>query len=74
MNEDKHMTCVALSAVLRTTRQFDDLLYLDYIKDGEREVVVPVFQNGHGNPINVHMDSCWALIKDVIRGLNGGEL
>jgi len=74
MNEDKHMTCVALSVVLRTTRQFDDLLYLDYIKDGEREVVVPVFQNGHGNPINVHMDSCWALIKDVIRGLNGGEL
>lgn len=74
MSEDKHMTCVALSAALRTTRQFDDLLYLDYIKDGEREVVVPIFQNGHGNPINVHMDSCWALIKDVIRGLNGGEL
>ena len=71
MNEDKQRTCDALTVALATTRQFDDLLRLEYLKDGDYEVVVPVFQNGHGNPINVHMDSCWALIKDVVNHLEG---
>jgi hypothetical protein len=71
MNESKQRTCDALAATLRTTRQFSDLIRLDYIKDEVFEVVIPVFEGGNGNPINVHLDSCWALIKDVIRGLEG---
>lgn len=71
MNEDKHMTCVALSAVLRTTRQFDDLLRLEYVKDEDFEVVIPHFRGGRGRSINVHLDSCWALIKDVVNHLEG---
>lgn len=71
MNESKQRTCDALAATLRTTRQFPDLIRLDYIKDEVFEVVIPVFEGGNGNPINVHLDSCWALIKDVIRGLEG---
>ncbi len=71
MNEDKQRTCDALTVALATTRQFDDLLRLEYLKDGDYEVVVPIFQNGKGNPINVHMDSCWALIKDVVNHLEG---
>ena len=69
MNEDKQRTCDALTIALATTRQFDDLLRLEYVKDGDYEVVVPIFQNGKGNPINVHLDSCWALIKDVVNHL-----
>lgn len=71
MNEDKQRTCDALTIALATTRQFDDLLRLEYVKDGDYEVVVPIFQNGKGNPINVHLDSCWALIKDVVNHLEG---
>lgn len=71
MNEDKQRTCGALTVALTTTRQFDDLLQLEYVKDGDYEVVIPHFRGGKGMPINVHMDSCWALIKDVVNHLEG---
>ena len=71
MNEDKQRTCDALTVALATTRQFDDLLRLEYVKAGENEVVIPHFCGGKGLPINVHLDSCWALIKDVVNHLEG---
>lgn len=71
MNEDKQRTCDALTIALATTRQFDDLLRLEYVKDGDYEVVIPHFRGGKGMPINVHLDSCWALIKDVVNHLEG---
>lgn len=71
MNEDKQRTCDALTVALATTRQFDDLLRLEYLKDGDYEVVIPHFRAGRGRSINVHMDSCWALIKDVVNHLEG---
>lgn len=71
MNEDKQKTCDALTIALATTRQFDDLLRLEYLKDGDYEVVIPHFRGGRGRSINVHLDSCWALIKDVVNHLEG---
>lgn len=71
MNEDKQRTCDALTVALATTRQFDDLLRLEYLKDGDYEVVIPHFLGGRGRSINVHLDSCWALIKDVVNHLEG---
>ena len=71
MNEDKQRTCDALAIALATTRQFDDLLRLEYLKDGDYEVVIPHFRGGRGRSINVHLDSCWALIKDVVNHLEG---
>lgn len=71
MNEDKQRTCDALTIALATTRQFGDLLRLEYLKDGDYEVVIPHFRGGRGRSINVHMDSCWALIKDVVNHLEG---
>ena len=71
MNEDKQRTCDALTIALATTRQFDDLLRLEYLKDGDYEVVIPHFRGGRGRSINVHWDSCWALIKDVVNHLEG---
>lgn len=69
MSEDKQRTCDALAEALRTTRQFSDLVRLDYVKDDDFEVVIPVYENGRSNSINVHLDSCWALIKDVVKHL-----
>lgn len=71
MREDKQAICDALTVALATTRQFDDLLRLEYLKDGDYEVVIPHFRGGRGRSINVHMDSCWALIKDVVNHLEG---
>lgn len=71
MNEDKQRTCDALTIALATTRQFDDLLRLEYLEDGDYEVVIPHFRGGRGRSINVHLDSCWALIKDVVNHLEG---
>ena len=71
MNEDKQRTCDALTVALATTRQFDDLLRLEYLEDGDYEVVIPHFRGGRGRSINVHLDSCWALIKDVVNHLEG---
>ena len=71
MNEDKQRTCDALTIALATKRQFDDLLRLEYVKNGDYDVVIPHFRGGKGMPINVHLDSCWALIKDVVNHLEG---
>ena len=71
MNEDKQRTCDAMTIALATTRQFDDLLRLEYVKDEDFEVVIPHFRGGRGRSINVHLDSCWALIKDVVNHLEG---
>lgn len=71
MNEDKQRTCDALTIALATTRQFDDLLRLEYVKGEDYEVVIPHFRAGRGKPINVHLDSCWALIKDVVKHIGG---
>lgn len=71
MNEDKQRTCDALTVALATTRQFDDLLWLEYVKDEDFEVVIPHFRGGRGRSINVHLDSCLALIKDVVNHLEG---
>lgn len=67
MYEDKQETCNALTIALRTTKEFHDLTLLKYVKDGDHEVVIPHFRGGsRGKSINVSLDSCWALIRDVI--------
>ena len=71
MNEDMQGTCNALTIALRCTREFHDLTLLEYFKDGNYEVVIPHYRAGRGDPINVHPDSCWALIKDVVSHIGG---
>lgn len=72
MNEDMQETCNALTIALRSTREFHDLTLLEYFKDGNYEVVIPHFRNGsRGKSINVHLDSCWALIMDVVSHIEG---
>lgn len=71
MNEDKQKTCNDLTILLRGTRKFHDLTMLEYVKDKDFEVVIPHFRGGRGRSINVHLDSCWALIKDVVSHIEG---
>lgn len=72
MNEDKQETCNYLTIALRSTKEFHDLTLLEYFKDENYEVVIPHFRNGRrGESINVSLDSCWALIKDVVSHIKG---
>lgn len=43
----------------------------EYFSPPQLAVVIPHFRGGKGMPINVHLDSCWALIKDVVNHLEG---
>lgn len=76
MNEDKQAVCDALHVALSMTRHFSDLIELRYESgtDGlglPHETVTPVYTHGNGMSIDVTADSCWALIKDVVKHLEG---
>ena len=67
--ENKQLICDRLLECLYLTRQFYDLIDLDYIK--ESEIVVAHFEGGHKIEVNVACDSGVAMIKDIIRGIGG---
>ena len=68
MEENKALICERLCEVLKLTSQcHDDLLDLDY--DGELEIVTAIFASGGKRRINVALDSGWAMIKDILRGV-----
>jgi len=72
MSEDKQAVCDALQVALSMTRQFSDLIELRYESGEGWETVTPIFENDYRRPpINVHYDSGWALIKDVVFHIEG---
>ena len=71
IREDKREVCEKLLQTLQVTRHLDDLVDLEYsgILTSGDEYVTAFFQNGSRKTINVTHDSGWALIKDVMKGL-----
>ena len=67
MYEDKQMICDKLMIALRYTSHMSDLLRLTY--DDDKEIVTATFVNGHEKRVNVHMDSGYAMIQDIIDAL-----
>ena len=67
MYEDKQMICDKLLITLRYTSHLYDLLRLTY--DDEKEIVTAMFDNGYEKRVNVHMDSGYAMIQDIIDAL-----
>lgn len=67
--ENKQLICDRLLECLYLTRQFYDLIDLDYIE--KKELVVAHFEGGGKKEINVACDSGVAMIKDIIRGIGG---
>jgi len=70
--EDKKAIAQALSDTLKLTRQYNDLLRLEYTVDGKgvdrEEIVTAYFEHGH-KTINVTWDSGAAMVRDIIRAL-----
>lgn len=67
MYEDMQMICDKLLIALRYTSHMSDLIRLAY--DDEKEVVTAMFDNGYEKHVNVHMDSGYAMIQDIIDAL-----
>ena len=63
--ENKHLILYYLLPALQETRQFYDLVDLEYLPD--EELVKATFTNGSMKYANVAADSGVAMIKDVIR-------
>lgn len=71
--EDKKVICNSLLKALQETRQFDNLVELNYEKrkEGRLEIVTAVFANGNKREINVTLDSGWSMLKDIINHIDG---
>lgn len=73
-HENKAQICDHLAGVLRMTRQYSNLVAIDYQQDDFNEkFAVCIFRTGHGQTyhkaINITMDSGSAMIRDIVRGL-----
>lgn len=70
MGENKFETTHLLQKLLQSTRQYADLKELKYqVWEDNEEIVEAEFENGFVTSICVTADSCLALIKDVVKGL-----
>lgn len=67
--ENKQRICNSLLATLILTREYEDLVRLEYEKEGYDETVIAYYGNGGTRVINVSMDSGSAMIKDILENL-----
>lgn len=54
---------------LQETRHMDDLVTLDYSKNGEREQITATFRNGSHKWVDVTEDSGFYMLIDLLHGL-----
>lgn len=64
--EDKQNVCEKLCKALKLTRDFNTLVYLQYEKKKNIELVHAIFQDKRTVLVNVTCDSEAALIRDVV--------
>ena len=69
MREDKQEIMNLLLKTLQATREYSDLVSLEYTKSKGLELVVAEFDGGYRKPINVALDSGSAMIRDVLKAL-----
>ena len=67
--EDKALITKKLCELLRLTSQYYDIADMTYEHEGTKELVRVEFQGGGHTDIDVALDSGYALIREVLRGL-----
>lgn len=65
--EDKKKICEMLLTVLQETRDFKDLISLEYEREGAYEFVTATYHNGYQKAANVTADSEATMIIDIIK-------
>ena len=66
MSENKTKFVTELGTLLKQTRQLYDLDYAEYVENASGEFVFLYFKSGAKKIVNITMDSCFAVIKDVV--------
>ena len=70
-HEDKNMICELLLKTIQNTRDYNDLIELNYkIIGSDTEIVTAVFKNGTKVKVNVSLDSGMAMIRDILKQLD----
>lgn len=69
MSEDKQAICDALCTALQMTRDFRDLVAIEYDGTPYHETATLIYEHGKGAPINVALDSGEAMIRDIMSGV-----
>lgn len=70
--EDKQTTLDLLCETLQSTSRWDDIDFIEYVRDERNEEYAMVYLQGDKYPyrkICITADSCWAIITDVIKYL-----
>lgn len=68
--ENKQLICNLLLPSLKETREYQDLIELNYEKINENtETVTAIFDNNSKIKINVSLDSGSAMIRDILKRL-----
>ena len=70
MKEDKNLIIKALHDYLKTSRHFQDLEEVEYVKNGDGwfgEHAVFTFADGRVEKVNISGDSCVAIMADVLK-------
>ena len=65
--EDKAKVAKAFGEVLKMTRDYRDLVSLEYVNDKGEETVTATFENGTQKVVCVNRDSEVAMIADIMR-------
>lgn len=65
--EDKAKVAKAFGEVLKMTRDYRDLVSLEYVNDKGEETVTATFENGKQKIACVNRDSEVAMIVDIMR-------
>ena len=82
MDENKQLICNKMLDLFQSTSYFRDLVSLTYVYNWDEEnqrhineefpateYVLATFNNGYQKYVNVSIDSGYAMIKDVLKGI-----
>ncbi len=70
MIENKKMFVKQFEALLKSTAMFSDVKRLDYYKDDKEESIYVTYESNSQKRINVHMDSCGAMMADFFKQID----
>lgn len=65
--EDKKKIIEAFAEVMKMTRNYSDMVSLEYVQEGGEELAVATFENGGKKKACVTGDSGWATLVDILK-------
>lgn len=69
LHENKQLICDKFCETLRLTRNYHDLLRLEYVEEDVNHSHVVAWFPGGTLDINTSLDSGWAMIQDIVKRL-----